>query len=689
MFKWSDLTPLPSPPAAPPAQGSMGVVVAATHRGRRLAVKVWKTAALASGEFERALCSLQAEMAKMALASEGGLNDGVVVPAGLVEGAATPAWVAALGHHASACVSASQLWGIAMKWEEGGTLPELLHSPTRAWGAGVSGRLQLCAQLAGGVAALHAAGVIHGDVKGENVLLSDRGASPRPRFTDFGFAELRTAASSARASSALGEKRGTWPYMAPEMLTEEAGVSRSGDVFALGTLCWEVLTGKQPWADSTERKRMAAHLKGAEAAATLLLSSPPLPVDTPAAVKALLGECLATEKAARPRAARVAEVLHQAAQAMASGAFDIFLSHAWVDGAHAPLTTEVYLRLIDAGYRVWLDTAEMGHDLVASMTGGIEKSGCVVALLSERYGTRPNCLLELRAAKDAGKPVVACLADAAPGWFPAAGSEVAALVNTAQRLLPDLRAAAAVDWRAGVGAAEREVLTKAPTALPKVLQLVREVLGRGAPEPPLSPLQQKAPAAPEEGGARAGGGGGASNGGVAPQSLPPASPSPPAHAAAGVGGKWGGPPPPAHLELPAAPMGAARVVALMSAGGADAGVARAGAEALCSIAGDPAGAEACVDAGAPQALAAALTAHAGEAAVCEAACTALYQFALHAPARRDDIVHAGRWRHSVKPELGAVPPLAAVYARHAGSARACAQKALKILHYSSEGTLKQ
>jgi hypothetical protein len=96
----------------------------------------------------------------------------------------------------------------------------------------------------------------------------------------------------------------------------------------------------------------------------------------------------------------------------------------------------------------------MGHDLVASMTGGIEKSGCVVALLSERYGTRPNCLLELRAAKDAGKPVVACLADAAPGWFPAAGSEVAAMVNTAQRLLPDLRAAAAVDWRGEVGAGE-------------------------------------------------------------------------------------------------------------------------------------------------------------------------------------------------------------------------------------------
>ncbi len=66
--------------------------------------------------------------------------------------------------------------------------------------------------------------------------------------------------------------------------------------------------------------------------------------------------------------------------------------------------------------------------------------------------------------------------------------------------------------------------------------------------------------------------------------------------------------------------------------------------------------DACVNAGAPQAVAAALTAHAGAAAVCEAGCTALYLFALHAPARWDDIVHAGRQRHSVKPSWARCRP---------------------------------
>jgi len=85
----------------------MGVVVPATHRGRTLAVKVFKTAALAAGELERAVVALRAEVEKMARASEGGLNDGVVVPVGLVVGAAPAPWLSALGHHASACMSSS------------------------------------------------------------------------------------------------------------------------------------------------------------------------------------------------------------------------------------------------------------------------------------------------------------------------------------------------------------------------------------------------------------------------------------------------------------------------------------------------------------------------------------------------------------------------------------------------------
>ncbi len=291
-------------------------------------------------------------------------------------------------------------------------------------------------------------------------------------------------------------KRGTWPYMAPEMLLEGAagedplGASRATDVYALGVLCWEVLTGQQPWAGATEQRMFNALLR-AQARGEALpqgvpLTTPPLPLDLPAGVRALLEQCLGAVRGARPRVAAVAEALQQAAQAMASGEFDVFLSHAWTEaGRHAPLTTEVNRRLTDAGLRVWLDVAEMGADPRESMRAGIRGSRCVVALLSERYGTRPSCLRELEWAQEMGKPVVGCLAEAREGWF--LGEALRALLPPETHLFPDLRAAAGVDWGAGeaLAAGQRELLTKAPTALPQVLRFVQQLAGAGgSPAPP-------------------------------------------------------------------------------------------------------------------------------------------------------------------------------------------------------------
>lgn len=278
----------------------------------------------------------------------------------------------------------------------------------------------------------------------------------------------------------VGDNRGTWPYMAPEMLrSPPEGVSRSSDVYALGTLCWELLTGKKPWAERSESVHLAAVKQGP--VSLLHHTSPPLPGGTPPVVVGLLGKCLSADKTLRPRAAQLAEALHQTWQGVASGKFDIFLSHAWVGGKHAPLTTEVYRRLNGADFKVWLDTEDMGHNMVASMEGGIAKSDCVVALLSSNYGTKPdpakdNCLLELRAANNQNKPIIACLADPSPGWFPSAGGTVAELVKTSTHLMPDLRAAAAVDW--DTDATSGEVLTK---ALPMLLKLVREKRAQNTP----------------------------------------------------------------------------------------------------------------------------------------------------------------------------------------------------------------
>jgi hypothetical protein len=142
-------------------------------------------------------------------------------------------------------------------------------------------------------------------------------------------------------------------------------------------------------------------------------------------------------------------------------------------------------------------------------------------------------------------------------------------------------------------------------------------------------------------------------GAAAPPPPQPAAPSPPRAAAA------------VPREMPAAAMGAARVVALMREGAADAGMARAGAEALRDIAVSDAGRAACVAAGAQAAVVAALTSHAGVAAVCEQGCGALKLIAGN----------DGRWRGGSAACVAAEAPRAVVAAltTHAGVAAVCNQ----------------
>ena len=140
-------------------------------------------------------------------------------------------------------------------------------------------------------------------------------------------------------------------------------------------------------------------------------------------------------------------------------------------------------------------------------------------------------------------------------------------------------------------------------------------------------------------------------------------------------GAWAG-------EVPAAAMGAARVVALMGAGAADAGVAQAGAEALCSLAASDDGGAACEAAGAPRALVTALTLHLDEVApdvaasaeACRGASAALLALGAHERCRAA-IVGAG-----------AVAALAkALQLARSDGARENARAALEVLGYSDLG----
>src|SRR5205085_349103 len=96
-------------------------------------------------------------------------------------------------------------------------------------------------QVADGLAAAHAAGLIHRDVKPSNVLV-EAGPRPRAKITDFGLARAADDASLTQS----GTVAGTPPYMSPEQARGDTLDHRT-DLFSLGSVLYAVTTGHPPF----------------------------------------------------------------------------------------------------------------------------------------------------------------------------------------------------------------------------------------------------------------------------------------------------------------------------------------------------------------------------------------------------------------------------------------------------------
>jgi serine/threonine-protein kinase len=111
--------------------------------------------------------------------------------------------------------------------------------------------VQVAAEVADGLDALHAAGIVHRDVKPSNVLLGDDGAA----LGDFGLARRADSTQLTRD----GQLVGTAHYLAPELI-EGAPATPASDVYAFACLLYEAATGAPPFAGRAEAEIGYAHL---------------------------------------------------------------------------------------------------------------------------------------------------------------------------------------------------------------------------------------------------------------------------------------------------------------------------------------------------------------------------------------------------------------------------------------------
>mgnify|MGYP000282982304 CR=1 FL=1 len=194
---------------------------------------------------------------------------------------------------------------LAMELVEGHTLRDTVSkeapmSPSRA--------LALLEPVVSALASAHRAGIVHRDVKPENVLIADDG---RIKVADFGLA--KAVGTDTQHTATGGVVIGTISYLAPELVTDGRSDARA-DVYAVGVMLYELLTGAKPHAGDTPIQVAYKHVNNDVPAPSRLVPG------LPAYVDALVARATARDVEQRPADAGVLlHHLHRVSHALAEG----------------------------------------------------------------------------------------------------------------------------------------------------------------------------------------------------------------------------------------------------------------------------------------------------------------------------------------------------------------------------------
>ena len=177
------------------------------------------------------------------------------------------------------------------------------------------------AEVADALAAAHAAGVVHRDLKPTNIML---GRDGRTRVLDFGLAKIVGGDSMGMSGEMVGfggmtdstltVMGGTPMYMPPEQW-KGTGTGHAADIWALGVILYEMCTGRRPYDHAVSSEDPVERMTKL---CTMVCSDDPVPVDAtgvPPVMVSVVTACLAKDPRARPTAAEVATTLWQVSEA--------------------------------------------------------------------------------------------------------------------------------------------------------------------------------------------------------------------------------------------------------------------------------------------------------------------------------------------------------------------------------------
>ncbi|WP_285785704.1 serine/threonine-protein kinase [Microbispora sp. NBRC 16548] len=189
---------------------------------------------------------------------------------------------------------------LVMRFVDGEPLDRLL---TRLGRIGAEPAMELIAQAASALQAVHERGIVHRDVKPGNLLVRSDGTLV---LTDFGIARADQGSRLTDAGMVLG----TAAYCAPEQ-AEGAPVTPAVDIYALGVVAYECLAGQRPFDGDSPVTIALKHIRE---------EPPPLPPDVPPAIRAIVERAMSKDPARRwPSAAAMSQAARQSVLSPAAG----------------------------------------------------------------------------------------------------------------------------------------------------------------------------------------------------------------------------------------------------------------------------------------------------------------------------------------------------------------------------------
>jgi serine/threonine protein kinase len=140
-----------------------------------------------------------------------------------------------------------------MPYIEGDTLRERIEKEGEL---PVSEAVRIIREVVDALASAHSQGVVHRDIKPDNIMLSGRHAM----VMDFGVAKAVSEATGRNTLTTVGVALGTPTYMAPEQATADPHVDHRADIYAVGVMAYELLAGRTPFQGASPQAVLAAHV---------------------------------------------------------------------------------------------------------------------------------------------------------------------------------------------------------------------------------------------------------------------------------------------------------------------------------------------------------------------------------------------------------------------------------------------